>query len=132
AAHTAVVPVRSGIDVAGAVQRLAGALLLLAARRYSEPVRSELVQEWTGELHAIVHDDDRGQFYRDYWALLYSGSLALTALSRQARQTAAAISGATRRKIGLIAVIFCAVISTSAVIAAFPAYAAATAPNADS
>src|SRR5262249_28007924 len=93
-------------------QRLAGALLLLAARRYPEPVRTELALEWTGELHAIVHDDDHSRLYRDYWALLYSGSLALTAvLSSRAGATT---PGAGRRKNGLTAAVILVIVVIAA------------------
>jgi hypothetical protein len=119
--------VRAGTNVERTVQRLADALLLLAARRYPEPLRSEVAPEWSGELHAIVHDDGRSRPYCACWALLYSGSLAVTALSSQARQAGTTLFGATKRRIGLLAVVFIAIITAAAIIRAVAAYADANA-----
>jgi len=130
ATRTAAVPIQPGTSADGAVQRLAGALLLLAARRYPEPVRSELALEWTGELHAIVHDDDRSRLYRDYWALLYGGSLAVTAaLFSRTYRAGVATSGSTRFKNGLIAAVLVA-IAVVAATAFIRAGAAAARANA--
>jgi hypothetical protein len=97
-----------GFDTAGpgvgadrAVYRLAGGLLLLAASRQPQAVRAELVLEWTGELYAIADDGERGRLYRICWALLYAGSLALTATlprNRHAWQATATTSGASRTR----------------------------------